>query len=280
MAINKHLSRRHDPNIIILLMLIFAIPLTSVFAIFTYKELPWGNLYFDISAAVGAIAFSFGTFMLVEANRRCDLSIVAPIIALTPIFIVLWEWLFLGNLPNSFGFFGILMIVFGSYVLNFSKVKIDGLFAPFKSLLKKNGGRLPFLISIVFSVGATADKSAINYSDANSFAVFLSFASIALCLGYMFLVKPLFGEKVVVSKSIFVRPWWSIAQGSIFAIMIFAEIFAAKFILVSYVIATKRLSALFGVAAGAWIFKEENIRERALGAAMMVIGVVVLSLLG
>ena len=48
--------------------------------------------------------------------------------------------------------------------------------------------------------------------------------------------------------------------------------------LVSYVIAIKRLSIVFGVLFGYLIFKEKNIKERLAGASIMVAGAVLILL--
>ncbi|MCK4555658.1 MAG: hypothetical protein KAT83_03550 [Candidatus Aenigmarchaeota archaeon] len=48
--------------------------------------------------------------------------------------------------------------------------------------------------------------------------------------------------------------------------------------LAAYVIAVKRTNTLFSVVFGAIFFKEKNIRGRLLGAALMVLGVAIISL--
>jgi uncharacterized membrane protein len=50
--------------------------------------------------------------------------------------------------------------------------------------------------------------------------------------------------------------------------------------LVPYVIAVKRLSAVFGVLIGALLFKESGLAERLFGTALMVAGVFFIALLG
>ncbi|HPU94628.1 MAG TPA: hypothetical protein PK398_00450, partial [Candidatus Gracilibacteria bacterium] len=76
------------------------------------------------------------------------------------------------------------------------------------------------------------------------------------------------------------KPSWSIFQGLLFSGMIYSELYASSLISASYMIALKRLAALVGVAFGYFVFKEKNIRERAVGASIMVFGVIILVMFG
>lgn len=53
---------------------------------------------------------------------------------------------------------------------------------------------------------------------------------------------------------------------------------AVSLTLVAYVISIKRISAIFGVIFGYLIFKEKGIKERLLGAIIMVLGVAIITL--
>lgn len=96
----------------------------------------------------------------------------------------------------------------------------------------------------------------------------------------MDIIRPLFGHWTKIDLGLIKKPFWPMLQGMIFILMLFSENYAFKMISASYVISIKRLSALFGVGTGYLVFKEKNIRERALGAVIMVVGVAVLSIFG
>jgi uncharacterized membrane protein len=61
------------------------------------------------------------------------------------------------------------------------------------------------------------------------------------------------------------------------AIMVITHFKAISLIEVSYMVSVKRLSILFGVIYGVMLFKETNIKERFLGATVMVSGIIVLA---
>ena len=281
MAINKHLSAKKDPDSIFYLMLLYGMPFVAIMAYFTFDKLPFDNPYFTVSAITGALVMASGSLLLTKASKRCDISIIAPIIGLTPILIVPIEYALLGTLPNIYGLGGIILVVIGSYVLNFSRIKSHGIFGPFKALFKLNGGLLPLIVAVVFSIGATVNKYALQFTDPFSYATCVLVGTFLVATVYLFGIKSRVGKnKFRLDTSLIAKPSWSIFQGLLFAAMLYSELYASSLMSAAYVIALKRLAALFGVAFGYFIFKEEKIRERAVGALIMVVGVVVLVIFG
>jgi uncharacterized membrane protein len=67
-------------------------------------------------------------------------------------------------------------------------------------------------------------------------------------------------------------------MGLMFAIAVSCQMQAVSMTLVVQAIAIKRTSVLMGVLWGALFFKEKGITERFLGASIMILGVVVMSL--
>jgi len=63
------------------------------------------------------------------------------------------------------------------------------------------------------------------------------------------------------------------------ALVLFCQMIAFKMILVVYVSAIKTTSGVISVLLGYLFFKEKNIKERLLGATIMVIGVLFIVLL-
>jgi uncharacterized membrane protein len=61
------------------------------------------------------------------------------------------------------------------------------------------------------------------------------------------------------------------------AIMVITHLKAISLIEVSYMVSVKRLSILFGVIYGVMLFKETNIKERFLGATVMVSGIIMIA---
>ena len=63
------------------------------------------------------------------------------------------------------------------------------------------------------------------------------------------------------------------------ALTILFHMLAIELALVAYVISIKRLSVLFSVVFGYFVFRERGMKERLLGASIMIGGVLLISLL-
>ncbi|HML04313.1 MAG TPA: hypothetical protein VK426_00925 [Methanobacterium sp.] len=62
------------------------------------------------------------------------------------------------------------------------------------------------------------------------------------------------------------------------ALTIIFQMIAISLTLVTYVISIKRVSVVFGVLWGRFIFKEKGILERLTGTSVMVLGVILITL--
>ena len=60
-------------------------------------------------------------------------------------------------------------------------------------------------------------------------------------------------------------------------LMIITHFKAVNLVEVAYMVSVKRLSILFGVIYGVMLFRETNIKERLLGATVMVSGIVMIT---
>ncbi|NJL34456.1 MAG: hypothetical protein HC893_12080 [Chloroflexaceae bacterium] len=67
-------------------------------------------------------------------------------------------------------------------------------------------------------------------------------------------------------------------MGLLNAISLAAQMTALTLTLVAYVISVKRTSTVMSVLWGGLLFKEQHLRERLLGALVMLAGVVIISL--
>ena len=78
--------------------------------------------------------------LYVQALRDADLSLTAPLLTFTPIFMLVTSPLMLGEFPGPRGLLGMLLIVAGSYVLNLH-ARHRGWWAPFVALAEQPGSR-------------------------------------------------------------------------------------------------------------------------------------------
>ena len=208
-----------------------------------------------------------------RAIKVSPLSLTIPFLAFTPVFVILTGFFILGETLNAFGLTGILLIVTGSYFLNLSKAQRNPM-APFKAVFREQGSWLMLITALIYSFTATLGKLAIRHSSPQFFAV-TYFLLFSLFSGALFPLMP--GAKI---SHLYRRPLPGILSGMILAGMIFSHTLAISMIQAAYMISVKRTSLLFGVLLGAVIFREQKIRERLTGAAVMMCGVLLIGLFG
>lgn len=215
-----------------------------------------------IMAALAAVSF-YGYFHAL--TRTSDLSLTVPMLAFSPLFMLLSSPLILGEFPAPLGLAGMCLVVAGSWVLQFSQRR-RGLFAPFTALLADPGPRWMLFVAVLWSVGANLDKLGLRRAS-SPFWLFSVLSLICVLLLPYCLWKDRSGLRRVVR-----RPMMAIL-GGLETVSLLLQMAALRLELAPYVISVKRLSVFFGVLLGAWLFKERGLGERLAGALVMLAGV-------
>ncbi|MEG4271298.1 MULTISPECIES: EamA family transporter [unclassified Microcoleus] len=236
-----------------------------------YTGIPPLNSQFWLALLIGGSINAITALLYIKAIKLSDLSLTLPLVALTPLFMLVTSPLIVGEYPKLFDYIGILLIVAGSYLLNI-KEKSKGYLAPFKALLDEPGPKLMLIVAFLWSITSNFDKIGVK----NSYPIFWIFS--------------LFGTMSVLLLPVLLHktpnPWQKIikqlpmlaAMGFFNAIAVLFQMQALTLTLVVQVIAIKRTSVLMGVLFGHFIFKEKDIQQRLLGAGIMILGVLFISL--
>lgn len=208
------------------------------------------------------------TLLYMKALQHSPLSIVAPLFAFSPAFILLTGPLFLGEYTSFTGALGVMVIVVGAYLLNVSQVK-DGYFEPFKRLGKERGARYMIGAALLFSVTANMGRLGVTNSSPAFFG-----ASYFTVLALVLLIPVIRRKEVpgVVRKTVLI-PGIAIALSVIFHLK------GIELIQASYFIALKRLSMIISIVLGIVILKEKSGKERLVGGTIMMLGVLIIVLL-
>ncbi len=207
--------------------------------------------------------------LYIKALRLSPLSLTLPFLALTPVFLIFISYLIVGEKVSFRGGAGIFLIAAGSYTLNINEIK-KGIFEPFRSISREKGSIMMIGVAVIYSLTASFGKVAIEHSSPLFFAVtyFMAltvfFAPIAFWMGRKEL-GVFFRDKQFRKL---------ILPGVFFAVMAATHMLAMNLTKVAYMISVKRLSLIIGIMYGYFLFREENIKERFLGAVLMLIGFV------
>jgi uncharacterized membrane protein len=233
----------------------------------------WVDLTLRYGAALAAgTAIQLAVSILyMKALRTADISTTVPLLALTPLFMLITSPIMVGEFPSALGFAGIVFIVVGTYASNLSGGR--GVLAPFKSLVMNEGPRYMLVVAFLWSITANIDKVGVEATT----PVFWVFTKDAVILAYLVpILRMRSSDPIAQLRS---RPWPLFLVGAFRASSALTQMFAIQLILVAYVISIKRASAIL-ILAYAFFFmgERENIRARLVGMTCIVIGLVMIAL--
>lgn len=216
-----------------------------------------------------------------KALQLTEISLVAPILGLTPVTTLFGEYLIFGKTTTFTGFIGVLVAVIGTYVLHISRLK-DGLLAPFKALTAECGMRWGLLALALFSIAVPFQKRILHgFSDAEAAAVI---GAVALMVA----------AEAVVHHGTFVPlhvrsggrkhttpfPWKLVlGAGTCWVAHVFLLYYGFFATSVSYAMAIRASSVLVAIAIAAWKLNEDP-RPQLPGILTIVLGVMIISLWG
>jgi len=244
---------------------LFALPMFA--AALTVRGIPMVEWQFW-PACLTTVALNLAAWpMFVRSVRISDISLVMPLLAFTPAFMLAVELVLRGAVPGGWGLAGIGLIVLGAYVLN-AGADFTALLAPVRSLVSDRGTRLMLGVAALWSVSGTIEKVTVT---ASSPAFYIATFGALFTLGFIPVVRKV-GEAELGDVA---THWLPLAgAGALTGAMALIQMRAVRLTpLVNYVISIKRAGMLVSVLFGWLLFDEEHIGFRLAGAAVMVVGV-------
>ncbi len=204
---------------------------------------------------------------LMRALQSSDLSLTAPFITFTPIFLLLTSPWLVGEFPGLPGVLGVLLIVGGSYILAIHNSHIS-LADPFFAMWKEKGPRRMLMVAAIYSVTSNFDKIGVQHSSPLFWSVSINAFMVAGLLTIWFFMRR-------TAKGHYEAHQYGllILIGLFSAITLVTHNMAMNLASVSAVVAVKRTSVLFAVLWGFFILRETSIRQRLTGTALMVLGI-------
>lgn len=242
-------------------------------------ELPWKFHVFLFSSVVGEVLYVFG---LARAYRWNDISLVYPVVRALPVLMVAAVTILfgLGKQPGSIALFGMVLITAGCFLMPLRK------FSDFS--LKR------YITSVVgFILLAAAGTTLYTIFDSSAIRIIREGTgriSIMDTLAYLFLIEfgLTVGELLVVAtnrteralfKKMFGRTVYPVLAGgcssSAYALVLFAMGYVTN---VSYIQAFRQMSLPLGFFAGMLILKEKGTVPKVLGMALILTGLLCVSL--
>ena len=257
----KVVSAKYSPLFATWATFTFSLPLILV--LLCYAGLPqiiWKDF---IPAALVSFAINlFAWNLFYRALKISPLSNTMPFTAFTPLFLIPVALLWLGELPNIKGIAGILFIIAGAYGIHLQNKNLR---APFINLFKDKGSRLMLLVSLMWSVSATAEKVAVLSSSQYFYGLVIL---LSLSLAYLPLIMKE-RKKIPLRRNVSSL----LLLGLISGLLLIFQFTALKYLYASYVIAFKRSGVIVSVFLGVIFFAEKNALKNIISTVLMVIGV-------
>jgi uncharacterized membrane protein len=209
-----------------------------------------------------------------KAIKNSDLSVTVPMLAFSPVILIFVSPMILGNaeFPGYLSVSGILMVVIGSYLLNI-KEKNLGFWKPLQALSKETGPKLMLLVAFIYSLNAISDKVGSKETSSLFWTMSINFF-IIFFLGIFLIFRKYKNREVFRMNQV----KGTVSIGFLRSILLLFQMTALQLTLVANVITIKRTSILISTIFGFLFFKEKDIKSRVVGATIMVLGVVFISL--
>ena len=234
-----------------------------------FHKIPLIQPQFWKALAITSVLLVVAVIFYVNALSHGDLSLSVPMLAFTPVFMLVTSPYILKEYANLLGVIGIFITVMGSYLLNFHDYR-RGILKPFKDLWLRKGPRYMLIVAIIFSVSGNYDKIGILSSSFLIWLVFLHSVVTVILTGIL-----LFQGRSI--PDLIRKKWRAFSCIGLFnALTGVSQAIAVQMSFVSYLIAVKRASVIFTALYGFLFLKEKNMRERLAGIILMVLGVLLI----
>jgi drug/metabolite transporter (DMT)-like permease len=214
---------------------------------------------------------TLSTLALSKALKLSQISLVTALWKVS-LLILLGLGVTIGERPSVLGVAGVLLSACGVYLLNVRSARVS-LLAPLRVLFTDRGQRYTLLAALLYAPSVITIKKAILASN-TAVGTFGTYLAASLIVTPLALTTSAHHFKAVP------RYWKEfLALGICAALTTLSQGKAYTLTLSSYVEAVKQIEILFAMAIGVVAFGEgRKVRESALGAVVMLVGMVLLAL--
>lgn len=267
----KSLTHEFPEIIINFMWMLFATFITVPFAL-AYLPSSLTLLCAEILISVTFIDF-IAYKLYLKSIKHTDLSLSLPMLALTPVFVLIISNIFLKQEIKITGIAGVLVVILGSYLLNVKKGNQNFL-SPFLNIFTNKGVRFMLFTSLLWGIANSIHK----YGIAESTPQFYTAMSYLL-LSIVFFMEILLTQRKELSKLKEFRKLIRLSPVGILEGLTTLFQFLSQGLLTSSVltIALKRTSIVFGSLFG-FIFFKEKIASRIIPILLVILGVILISL--
>ena len=222
-------------------------------------------------AAFG-VCQTLSTLALSKALKLAEISLVTALWKVSLLILLGMAWVTIGETPSALGIAGVLLSAAGVYLLNVRRAHVSA-WEPLTVLVRDRGQRYTLLAALFYAPSVITIKKAILASStaAGTFGAYLAASLIMTPLALRTSARHFPAVPRHLKEFV--------ALGLFAALTTLSQGKAYTLTLSSYVEAVKQVEILFAMAVGVLFFGEaQRVRETALGAVVMLAGMVLLAL--
>jgi len=212
------------------------------------------------------------TLALSKALKLSEISLVTALWKVSLLLLLGLGWVAIGERPSALGLAGVVLSASGVYLLNVRSARISP-WAPLLVLFTDHGQRYTLLAAALYAPSVITIKKAILASNtaAGTFGTYFAASLI---------VTPIALRTSARHFHAVPQHWKEFAALGLFAALTtLSQGKAYTLTLSSYVEAVKQIEILYAMAIGVLVFGEaRRVKESALGAFVMLLGMVLLAL--
>lgn len=228
---------------------------------------------FWLDMAVCAVLDAVGNVLLLESLSRLELSVFGPINSFKPWIGVILAWVFVHEVPGLSAFFGMFLILSGSFVLSRGEADSE---AGLRGRLKSFFGwalSAPFLMRIggivCSSFGAVFSKKALGAASPEVVFFFWGLMGLPVLLIYLGMKRIPVRENL---GHIGEKPLWAVAAVFFYSLTQWLTLRAFTTSAVGPALAVFQLSTVIQVILGKRVFQERGFMSRMAASLVMAAG--------
>lgn len=275
--LEKKLLKNADKYILAFSLRFFALPFFLVALLFHPQQIvnpaTLPLVFWLATIYVSVISTPIEMIYLYKALQLEEVSYIAPLVSLAPVFTTLINIFVFKETPTIFGFMGIIFIVSAVYILNVNQ-KGEGFLQPFKYLYKNKAAKYALIMMAFYSLGIIVDKIAITGAGVYYYA-FLNYLLVSASLLFLlvFKAKTHIGQ-IKKSSMSFLLLGFVVAFYTIFRFLALENGNAG------YVSAVMGSSVFFTILFGVVVLKEGRVRTKIISGVLILIGLTLIKIFG
>jgi EamA-like transporter family. len=246
------------------------------FPVFVYCIMRYPmNRYGLILAVISGFVHCFYYIGLGETLKSGDMSVVYPITRCTPFILVFWSYFISHEHMTFLGVVGIILITIGTISIQIDRNNFrNSLHSIFR--FKNYAVKIAWVVAIITAIYSVIDSKGVFYINAFTYLYITYFVSILFHMIFIFKTS---------SKETLLFEWRSnrlniILAGFVSLFGYLLVLMAFKIENVTYVVAIRQASVIFGVLLGAYVLNEGNKLARISSSLVIYAGIYLVTCFG